>query len=126
MTAPLFPDSYAAARDDVLAAAKAAGARVESHGLPDRTGLQGETLAIDVAGIGAPDAPRTVFLLSGTHGVEGFVGSVTQTRLLRRVAEAALPADLQLVLIHGAPSPVLAQVNPPRTGGAGATRGRPA
>jgi len=108
-----FPDSYDEARAQFLDAAAAAGAEMECHRLPTEPDTEGALLAIDVAVLGAPDAARTLFLLSGTHGIEGYVGSIVQTRLLRRLRDDRLPPDTRLVLVHG--------VNP--HGFARATRG---
>jgi hypothetical protein len=47
-----FSRTYAEAREKFVAAAKARGCEVESHALPAR-GRRGETLASDVARLGA-------------------------------------------------------------------------
>lgn len=78
-----FSDTYAAARNQFLAAAAQSGARIESHVLPSHRGLLGEELATDVARLGADDARRLLILSSGTHGPEGFCGSGCQVALLR-------------------------------------------
>jgi hypothetical protein len=78
---PHFAQTYAEARDKFLAAAQARGARMFRHVHPSERGAQGEELSIDVAQIGADDAPA-VLLSSGTHGVEGFCGSGCQVALL--------------------------------------------
>ncbi|MBL8702230.1 MAG: DUF2817 domain-containing protein [Alphaproteobacteria bacterium] len=97
-----FPESYGAARASFLAAAAGAQARIETHVLVDRRGRDGEELAIDVARVGpARDVPA-LLVISGLHGVEGFAGSVVQTRWLRRIAASAPPRDHGLVLVHAA------------------------
>jgi predicted deacylase len=76
MIAPLS-HSYADARASFLDAAATAGARLESFPHP-RTGLEGEPLAVDVAEVGPADADSVIVVVSGTHGVEGYLGSALQ------------------------------------------------
>ena len=99
---PDFPSSYALARERFLAAARARGARIESHALPALRGLDGEALAADVAVLGPADARAVLLLQSGTHGVEGYCGSGLQHALLREGGEldAALDAGLRVVMLH--------------------------
>ncbi|AMM25793.1 M14 family metallopeptidase [Variovorax sp. PAMC 28711] len=102
LTASSFSGSYAEARQKFLAAAAHAGADVESHVMPGQLGAVGETLATDVARIGARDAARLLIVSSGTHGPEGFSGSGCQVAtlhdadLLGRLAQA----DVALLLVH--------------------------
>jgi Protein of unknown function (DUF2817) len=88
---------YAEARGRFLDAALAAGARLTRHDHP-RTGPTGEALATDVAVVGAPDAPNRLLVISGTHGVEGFGGSLCQTRWL--LEGGSVPDGLALVFVH--------------------------
>jgi hypothetical protein len=74
--APLS-SSYVDARAAFLEAAAGAGARLESFAHPLR-GLQGEELFVDVAEVGPADADNVVLIVSGTHGVEGYLGSALQ------------------------------------------------
>ncbi|MCB0998507.1 MAG: DUF2817 domain-containing protein [Ilumatobacteraceae bacterium] len=76
MIAPLSR-SYVEARAAFLDAAAAAGARIDSHPHPLR-GLEGEELFVDVAEVGPTDADRVIVVVSGTHGVEGYLGSALQ------------------------------------------------
>jgi len=97
-----FSASYAEARQKFLAAAGDAGLAIEAkpHPLP---GLQGETLAMDVARDGPPDAQRLLVLSSACHGVEGFCGSGVQVALLRDAAWRARAAErgVAVLYIHG-------------------------
>jgi Protein of unknown function (DUF2817) len=77
----VFAQSYAEARGKFLAAADAAGLDVHSHAHPLR-GRDGEALAMDVARLGAADAPALLLLSSACHGVEGYCGSGVQNALL--------------------------------------------
>ncbi len=76
MIAPLCA-SYLDARAAFLDAAAAAGARLEAFPHPLR-GVQGEELFVDVAEVGPADAEDVVLIVSGTHGVEGYLGSALQ------------------------------------------------
>ena len=92
-----FSPDYAAARGRFLAAARAAGAALESLPLA-ATGPGGEKLSIDVARLGSPDATRVLLHTSGLHGVEGFAGSAVQLAALERAP--AVPAGSAIVLAH--------------------------
>ena len=50
--------------------------------------------------MGAGRPRRALTLLSGVHGVEGFVNSQLQTLLLERLDPATLPDDVAVVVIH--------------------------
>ncbi|MCU1394934.1 MAG: hypothetical protein JWM34_3362 [Ilumatobacteraceae bacterium] len=95
---PLSP-TYAAARTAFLAAARAAGADIETTVHP-RRGLEGEELAVDVASLGPPDAEHVVVVLSATHGVEGYAGSALQRHWLETCADERPPAA-RLMMVHG-------------------------
>ncbi len=96
-----FAHNYAEARTKFLAAAAAAGAQVQSHPEPLR-GIELETLAMDVARIGAADADAVLLVSSGCHGVEGYCGSGVQVALLNDEAFRAKARDagVALVFIH--------------------------
>ncbi len=90
--------TYAIARGAFLAAAMAAGARLQTFEHPLQ-GPDGEDLAIDVAEFGPPDAANIVLVVSATHGVEGFCGSALQRHWLEHhVSER--PSSVRLVMIH--------------------------
>jgi hypothetical protein len=89
---------YQAARSGFLdAAGTASTASLVSHAHPER-GPDGGALATDVAILGPPDAPDRLLVISGTHGVEGFAGSLCQQAWLRDGVE--LPPGLAVVLVH--------------------------
>lgn len=58
----------------------------------------GQRLAVHVARLGAMDARRVLVVVSGTHGVEGFLGSAAQSAFASR---AAVPHGTAVLLIHG-------------------------
>ncbi len=97
-----FSQSYAQARGKFQSAARARQIAVESHGLPDRHGIGGEPLALDVALLGPPDASGLLVLTSGTHGVEGYCGSGCQVGLLRDDAfvDAVRDARVAALFVH--------------------------
>jgi hypothetical protein len=52
-----------------------------------------------VATLGPIDAPATLLIVSGTHGVEGFTGSALQHHWFEHLA-AQRPSTLRVVLVH--------------------------
>jgi hypothetical protein len=92
-----LPADYAEARGRFLDAARAAGARLGTYDHPLK-GPAGEALATDVAVLGPGDAPTRLLVISGTHGVEGFAGSMCQTRRLRE--GASVPDGVAVVFVH--------------------------
>lgn len=91
-----FSDTYAEARQKFLLLAKDRAAPVVSILHPDR-GAQGEELAMDVATFGDPNAEKSLFLVSGTHGQEGFYGSALQIAFLRDID---IPEGVNIVALH--------------------------
>ena len=94
-----FSQDYADARGKFLKAAREAGAAITGFAL-DQRGPDGGELSTDVAWLGPADAKATLVTISGTHGVEGFFGSATQTEWLRRATTAQLPPGVALLHIH--------------------------
>lgn len=90
--------TYVDARERFLATAVSVGARVDSFPHP-LAGLSGEDLFVDVAEVGAADASSAVMVVSGTHGVEGYLGSALQSHHL----ETLEPVDGDgpaLIFVH--------------------------
>jgi hypothetical protein len=101
-----FSPTYAEARAKFLAAAQARGLAVESHVHPSARGAAGEELACDIAILGRGDAPSLVYLVSGTHGAEGFCGAGIQVALLNDPEfVAAVERGDVAVLFHHALNP---------------------
>jgi len=94
-----FAESYAEARGRFLAAASDAGARIHTYRRDDLKGSDGETLACDVAVLGADHAERAAIAITGTHGIEGFAGSAVLHRWLTS-GRGAAAADVKVVLVH--------------------------
>jgi hypothetical protein len=93
-----FSASYAEARTKFLALAKARGAKLRSAVHPGARGIDGEDLAIDLAVFGDPQAGKTLLLISGTHGQEGYTGSAIQIAFLEKLE---IPEGVNIVAIHG-------------------------
>ena len=93
-----YSETYAEARQKFLALALQRGAKLQSVAHPRARGAEGEELAIDLAIFGDPDAEKTLFLVSGTHGQEGFYGSALQIAFLR---DLKIPEGVNVIALHG-------------------------
>ena len=96
-----FSASYTQARNQFLAAADAAGLKVESHLHPE-AGRDGEVLAMDVVLEGEPDAASLLIISSACHGVEGYCGSGVQVFALQDAQwrEKARAQGVAVLYIH--------------------------
>ncbi|HVN46994.1 MAG TPA: M14 family metallopeptidase [Steroidobacteraceae bacterium] len=94
-----FSNDYREAREKFLSAAQQAGAEL-GHFRLDARAPDGLELATDIAWLGAPTAKGVLVTLSGTHGVEGFFGSATQTEWLRRFKPATLCPEIAALHVH--------------------------
>ena len=76
-------------------------AECSEHRIEGR-GPAGETLATDVAAVGARWPDRAVVVSSGLHGVEGFIGSAIQIAWLEGLAAGggSLPDGTRAVFLH--------------------------
>ena len=94
-----FSSSYAEARTRFIEAAQATGSKIESIPNP-HTGPKGKSIFMDVVLLGDKDAQRTLVVISGTHGVEGFAGSAIQTGILSEEIGSQLHENTSLLMIH--------------------------
>lgn len=92
-----YSSTYAEARQKFLDLAERRSARLVSVSHPTERGAEGEELAIDIATFGDPAAEKTLFLVSGTHGQEGFVGSALQVEFL---SDLEIPEGVNVVALH--------------------------
>ena len=92
-----FSSSYDEARSRFRSACERHGAQQEALAL-DLQGPSGEALTIDLAWFGPRDAKRVVVTSSGTHGIEGYMGSAAQLAVLDR--DLTLPDGVALLMIH--------------------------
>lgn len=94
-----LPLTYDECRTRFRRAATAAGVAVESHAIAAR-GPDGQELTIDLVAFGTRRPRRALLIMSGVHGVEGFVGSALQCDLVSRLDPATLPDDMAVVVVH--------------------------
>src|SRR5690554_5609679 len=94
-----YAQSYALARQRFCQTAREKGADVFTHVHPSLSGPQGEELAVDVACFGPVTATRALLVISGTHGLEGFLGSAAQIAWLKG-GTSVLAEDVRVVLVH--------------------------
>lgn len=101
MNLSVFSTRYAQARQQFLRGCARRGLAVQTHVHP-LLGSDNETLAIDVARVGATDARKLMVISSGCHGIEGFCGSAVQVDLLQDDGWAALidQDDLAVLYVH--------------------------
>jgi hypothetical protein len=97
--ASYFSKDYQEARTRFVDAVRRASGMLESIAHDDK-GPDGGALSTDTAWFGPADAPRVFVSISGTHGVEGFFGSATQTAWLERGEYGRLPEGTAALLIH--------------------------
>jgi hypothetical protein len=97
LVASPYSRTYAEARAKFLTIAAKRGTKTVSVVHPKARGAEGEDLAIDLAIFGDPDAERTLFLVSGTHGQEGFYGSALQIEFLR---DLKVPTGMNVIALH--------------------------
>lgn len=96
-----LPLTYAECRARFLRSAIAAEVPVESHPIAAR-GPDDARLFIDVCRVGASEPSTVLCLLSGVHGVEGFISSALQCELLDNLGadRGRLPDGVAVLLIH--------------------------
>ncbi|TWT71008.1 M14 family metallopeptidase [Crateriforma conspicua] len=92
-------DDYFEARDRFCELATRAGIRPVSYRVRQNE-QAGDLLTIDVAVGGSIDSDQVMLVTSGVHGVEGFLGSAVQARLLADWTRDGFPQDVKVVLIH--------------------------
>jgi Protein of unknown function (DUF2817) len=96
-----FSDKYSEARARFLATCGSRGAEMRSYRHEQLSEELGNDLAVDTARFGPANASRTLVLIAGTHGVEGFCGSACQIAAADGGCWNALPADMSVFLIYG-------------------------
>lgn len=97
MTHTAISTTYAEARSKFLALASEHNAKVVTAVHPTERGAEGEDLAMDIAIFGDPNAEKTLLLVSGTHGQEGFYGSALQIEFVR---ETTIPDGTNIIALH--------------------------
>lgn len=93
-----YSSDYFEARERFREQARQTGATLHSHAIAAE-GPQRERLWIDAAVLGPADAPATLVISSGVHGIEAPFGSAVQLAWLRQWA-TFVPVGLRVVLLH--------------------------
>lgn len=94
-----LPLTYDECRARFRRSAAVAGLAVEPHAIAAR-GPDGQGLTVDVVALGPPAPRSALVVLSGVHGVEGFIGSALQCDLLEVLVAAPPPPDAAVVVVH--------------------------
>ncbi|MEM7492152.1 MAG: M14 family metallopeptidase [Pseudomonadota bacterium] len=95
-----FSASYVEARAKFIKACEDRSLAVDSRLNPNAKGASGEELYADIVQIGPTNSTKALFLLSGTHGVEGYCGSGAQIALLSHGDFDNLPDDVCVIMVH--------------------------
>lgn len=95
-----FSDSYTEARGRFVAAAAWNGGTVKSYVNPHALGPNGDSLSIETAVFGPPDAEKALLIVSGTHGQEGYTGSAGQQVFMNSRSFADRDPSVRIVLVH--------------------------
>ena len=93
-----FSRTYDEARQKFLSLSRDREAALTSIVHPSARGSEGEELAMDFAMFGDPRAEKTLLLVSGTHGQEGFAGSAIQIAFL---TDQEIPDGVNILALHG-------------------------
>ena len=91
--------SYVQLRAQFLAAATRRQASIHHYPHPLK-GLQGEDLFTDVAVLAKPGTQKWLISVSGTHGVEGFYGSMCQTEYLYHLETHERDPEVGILMVH--------------------------
>ena len=95
-----YQSSYSKARSLFLATVTGSGGTVTSHLNDGAVGPDGEELYCDVASFGNPSAKRALFCISGTHGIEGGVGSAIFVNAIQRGIFEKYLENTRIILVH--------------------------
>ena len=101
MTAPTASSakSYSELREQFLTTAQKHQAALFHYPHPLK-GMQGEDLFTDVAVLAKPGTKKWLVSVSGTHGVEGFYGSMCQTEYLDHLAQTGRDESIGMLMVH--------------------------
>jgi len=96
----LFSDNYAEARKRFLDICEFSRATINAYRQDQVNPDVPIDLTVDTARLGPTNASRTLVLISGTHGVEGFCGSACQLAFAMSESCHCIPADTSIFFIH--------------------------
>lgn len=91
--------TYSELRQRFLATASRHQATLHHYPHPLK-GMQGEDLFTDVAILAKPGTKKWLVSVSGTHGVEGFYGSMCQTEYLDHLAQTGRDESIGILMVH--------------------------
>jgi hypothetical protein len=91
--------TYGALRTRFLETAKRCKAKISHYRHPLK-GMNGEDLYTDVAVLAKPGVTKWLVSVSGTHGVEGYYGSMCQVHYMDRLSSQGLPENVGVLMIH--------------------------
>jgi len=94
-----FSNDYFSARKKFKHACDKLNLEIISFENPTK-GPAGEKLFVDTVWIGPEDAEQVILLISGTHGVEGFIGSACQIGWMSGLKDEPLPDNMAALVIH--------------------------
>jgi len=94
-----WPADYVSSRARFIASAQLCGATLACYPIA-ATGPAEEALSIDVASITQASDRHLIVIISGVHGVEGFLGASVQIKTLEMIWQDGLPEHTGIVLIH--------------------------
>jgi len=94
-----LPLTYDECRARFRRTALVAGLEVQHHPI-DARGPDGQALTVDSVWVGPRQPERALVVLSGVHGVEGFIGSALQCGFLGRLGGRDLGGDTAVVVVH--------------------------
>lgn len=103
MIQSFFSDDYKTAQSMFIELSQHSNYKNFSYKHPLK-GLNKEDLSTDITLVGNPDAKKTMLIVSGTHGVEGFCGSAAQSAYLDYIKNkgmlSQLGDDISILFVH--------------------------
>jgi len=96
-----WPEDYFSSREKFVQLGHALGATLHSHPV-SVCGPRGESLSVDVAALTSYADEHRIILISGVHGVEGYLGASVQIATMENLLANGLPDKTGLVMIHAA------------------------
>jgi hypothetical protein len=94
-----LPLTYDECRARFRETAARAGQTTAAHPIGS-LGPEGQRLTVESLVLGAAAPRRALIVMSGVHGVEGFIGSALQCDLLATLDPGSLPSDMAVLFVH--------------------------
>ena len=93
-----YSNTVPEATEKFLTACSAINGSIETIDHPLR-GVEGELLQVAVCAVGDANSRSVVFTISGTHGIEGYAGSMAQISMLRGPS-SMFPPGVRMIHLH--------------------------